>query len=99
MHLILTQMIMPVVHIGLLSRHHQVCFSVSFEQYLNKEQVLLYITLSFYIVFSCFRQLSLHCLVDELRQGCFVPRRRKKKIKIKIYILTLVGKKKKKVGM
>ena len=24
------------------------------------------------------RQLSLYCLVDELRQGCFVPCRRKK---------------------
>ncbi len=24
------------------------------------------------------RQLSLYCLVDELRQGCFVPRRREK---------------------
>ena len=27
------------------------------------------------------RQLSLYCLVDKLRQGCFVPRRRGKKIK------------------
>ncbi len=45
------------------------------------------------------RQLSLYCLVDELRQGCFVTRRTKKKIKIKIYIFTLVGgKNKKKVG-
>ncbi len=51
-----------------------------------------------YCKFSLVRQLSLYCLVDELRQGGFVPRRRKK-IKIKIYILTLVGgKNKKKVG-
>ena len=38
------------------------------------------------------RQLSLYCLADELRQGCFVHYQRKK---IKIYNLTLVGGKKK----